>query len=156
MVNYRGPPKKWTSEESEELRTKPHGYSIDSKTGDHIVEELPGIGVNYQDKNIDINELMKTTTYTIKEHDTGQKYTITEHKQEEPKPKPKAKVMDTDQLIAEAKRLLQKQEPTKQEIQKEKQQKEFERTVAEWKKYYSENQGKIPNKFPKTFLDHEE
>jgi dTDP-4-dehydrorhamnose reductase len=93
---------------------------------------------------------MESTTYTITEHDTGQKYTITEHKQEQPKQE-----KSTDELIAEARKYLPRQ-PTKQEIEKEKQQKEFERSVQEWRKYYSENQGKIPNTFPKSFFDKDE
>ena len=45
MVNYRGPPKKWTIKEADELRTKPHGYSRDLE-GNDIIEELPGLNYN--------------------------------------------------------------------------------------------------------------
>ncbi|GEM_PF-1143828 len=42
MVNYKGPPKRFTMEESEELRTKAHAYSTDLQTGEVIIEEIPG------------------------------------------------------------------------------------------------------------------
>jgi hypothetical protein len=100
--------------------------------------------------------ILQSKTYDVLEHETGNKYTITETK-EEPKPKPKAIVMDTDQLIAEAESLIEynkrQKEQTKQEIERTRQQEEFERTVDQWKKYFAEKQGKIPREFPKTIFD---
>jgi len=40
MVNYKGPPKKWTDAEKKELTTLPHSYGIDG-FGNEIIEELP-------------------------------------------------------------------------------------------------------------------
>jgi len=38
MVNYKGPPKKWTDAEKKELTTLPHSYGIDEATGHEIIE----------------------------------------------------------------------------------------------------------------------
>ena len=41
-MKYKGPPKRFTAEESQELRTKAHAYTTDLQTGDDIIEKIPG------------------------------------------------------------------------------------------------------------------
>jgi len=41
-MKYKGPPKRFTMKESDELRTKAHAYSTDLQTGEVIIEEVPG------------------------------------------------------------------------------------------------------------------
>jgi hypothetical protein len=83
-------------------------------------------------------------SYDILHHETGRKYTITEHN---PEPKPPEK--STDELIAELKALQRKPNVTPK---KTKQQIELEQSRKEWEKYYKDNQGKIPDEFPKTIF----
>jgi hypothetical protein len=92
-------------------------------------------------------------TYTIKEHDDGKTYTVTEHQQ------PKQEY-DTDKLIAEARALneynkrqkgeTKQQEPVKTKTKREL---ELERRTQEWDLYFNQNPSKTPYKFPKNLFD---
>jgi hypothetical protein len=102
----------------------PHGLDVDPQTGEHIFPQ--------------------GNTYTIKEHDDGKTYTVIDH-QEEPKPKPKPKpiVMNTDELIAEARKLFPRQEPKQEEPKQTKFDKQIEQSKKQWEEYYRNNPSKI-------------
>jgi hypothetical protein len=82
-------------------------------------------------------------TYTIKEHDDGKTYTVTEHQQ------PKQEY-DTDKLIAEAHSLIEynkrqkgeikQQEPTKIKTKREL---ELERSTKQWDDYFKQHPSKM-------------
>jgi len=111
-----------------ENKTKcPHGFELDAN-GEHI---------------------LSSKTYDVLEHDTGQRYTVTEH---QPKPE-----YDTDKLIAEARSLIEYNKRFKDNVTpiKTKRELELERRTKEWEQYYADNQGKIPREFPKSIFDQE-
>ena len=114
----------------------PHGLDVDPQTGEHIFP--------------------KANTYTIKEHDDGKTYTVTEH-QGQPKPKQE---IDTDKLLAEARSLIEynkrHKEETKQEPTKTKRELELERSKKQWDEYFRNNPSKIPYKLPNFLIKNEE
>ena len=97
----------------------PHGLDWDPVTGQHIFPK-----------------------FTVKEHDDGKTYTVTEHQQEQAKQQ-----IDTEKLLKEArsiieydKRIKEKEEPkpkTKREI-------ELEESAKKWEQYFKNNPSKIP------------
>jgi hypothetical protein len=81
-------------------------------------------------------KLHQQNTYTITEHDDGKTYTVTENK-EQPKQE-----KSTDELIAEARKYIPRQEP-KQELKQTKFDKEIEQSKKQWDEYYRNNPSKI-------------
>jgi hypothetical protein len=110
----------------------PHGLEVDPLTNEHIFP--------------------KGNTYTIKEHDDGKTYTVTKHQQEQPKPI----VMNTDELIEEARKLFPRQEPKQEEPKQTKFDKQIEQSKKQWDEYFRNNPSKIPYKLPKTIFDKNE
>jgi hypothetical protein len=64
---------------------------------------------------------------------------------------------DTDKLIAEARSLIEYNKRFKENVTpvKTKRELELERSAKEWEQYYADNQGKIPREFPKSIFDKE-
>jgi hypothetical protein len=128
-------------EESHELRTKAHGYYTDPETGDVVIQEIPGYELaGKQDIIVNDKKLAEITDTAIPINEAAKVYN---------KPKEKSSA----ELLAEAKSLLKK-EPNTIPVQTE-QQKEFEKHVEKWRKYYADNRGKIPSDIPKTIFDND-
>ena len=127
-MKYKGPPKRFTMEESDELRTKAHAYSTDLQTGEVIIEELPGY------------------------ESAGKKDIILNDKKVAEITKPKPEI----DINKEVDRLYKKEfpiPPNTIKTEESERDKQLERDALQWKKYFKDNQGKIPNRIPKTIFD---
>jgi len=91
--------------------------------------------------------ILQSKTYDILEHDTGQKYRVTEQGEKytitEEQPK-----LDTDKLLAEARSLIEynkrhKEETTPAPKQQTKYEKELEHSKKQFDEYYRNNPSKI-------------
>jgi hypothetical protein len=122
-------------------KKKSQGYYTDPN-GYHIFPENTAIPIDEAAK------LHQQNTYTITDH--GDKtYTITENEHKEVQPKQEK---SADELIAEARKYLQKQEEPKPKPLTNFE-KELEQSTKQWDQYFREHPDKIPYKLPKTIFD---
>ena len=101
--------------------------------------------------------------YIVLDHDTDIKYEVTEHHQEEPKPNPNP--VNTNEIpkgVATPKEKaaelykegkLYREPPMIVSGPVAARRKELEELKKKWDQYYKDNQGKIPDEFPKTIFD---
>jgi hypothetical protein len=123
-----------------------HGFYTDPN-GYHIFPENTAIPIteaaklhqhnNEPSKTYDVLEHETGTKYKVTEHDDGKTYTVTENK-EQPKQE-----KSTDELIAEARKYIPRQEPKQEEPKQTKFDKQIEQSTKQWNEYYRNNPSKI-------------